>query len=262
MSGLMIALPLISGLMGAECDALLLARRAANDRHEYESCLALINQEVECRRKALGAGLSSVEPGSLHMLCLSIDAGFHVASRGTYEPELAQDYLRLYEEVGCLVDPFQRPRHRTNLARHLRRTLEDQRALAVLRQGESEALLAWFRHRDKPELLRQSLVWSIANSMAARAEIAAEYLRKGSQVYVEGRLQTRKWQDRDGNERYTTEIVCNDMQMLGGRGGGGGGNYGGPGDRPASPGGGGGSRGAPAGHDEPPMGDFDDDIPF
>jgi len=50
------------------------------------------------------------------------------------------------------------------------------------------------------------------------AEIAGEYLRKGSQVYVEGRLQTRKWQDQGGNERYTTEIVANDMQMLGSKG--------------------------------------------
>ena len=50
-------------------------------------------------------------------------------------------------------------------------------------------------------------------------EIAAEYLRKGSQVYIEGRLRTRKWQDKEGRDRYTTEIVANDMQMLGGRGG-------------------------------------------
>jgi single-strand DNA-binding protein len=54
------------------------------------------------------------------------------------------------------------------------------------------------------------------------AEIAAEYLRKGSQVYIEGKLQTRKWQDRDGNDRWTTEIRANEMQMLGGRGGAGG----------------------------------------
>lgn len=52
-----------------------------------------------------------------------------------------------------------------------------------------------------------------------QAEIVSEYLRKGSKVYVEGRLQTRKWQDRDGNDRYTTEIVANDMQMLDGRSG-------------------------------------------
>jgi len=50
------------------------------------------------------------------------------------------------------------------------------------------------------------------------AEIVGEYLRKGSQVYVEGRLRTRKWQDRDGNDRYTTEVIADQMQMLGGRG--------------------------------------------
>ena len=49
------------------------------------------------------------------------------------------------------------------------------------------------------------------------AEIATEYLRKGSQVYIEGKIQTRKWEDKDGNDRYTTEIVANEMQMLGGR---------------------------------------------
>src|SRR5258708_22973604 len=53
------------------------------------------------------------------------------------------------------------------------------------------------------------------------AEVAGEYLRKGSQVYIEGSLRTRKWQDKQGNERYSTEIIGNDLQMLGGRGGGG-----------------------------------------
>jgi len=88
------------------------------------------------------------------------------------------------------------------------------------------------------------------------AEIAGEYLKKGSKVYIEGRLQTRKWEDRDGNERYTTEIVANEMQMLGGRGGGDS-----QGDSPpdysqaeAAPA----SRGGGGGQD----GDFDDDIPF
>src|SRR5213076_1698599 len=52
------------------------------------------------------------------------------------------------------------------------------------------------------------------------AEVAGEYLRKGSQVYIEGSLRTRKWQDKQGNERYSTEIIGNDLQMLGGRGGG------------------------------------------
>ena len=51
------------------------------------------------------------------------------------------------------------------------------------------------------------------------AEIVGEYLKKGSQIYVEGRLQTRKWQDKEGKDRYTTEIVANEMQMLGSRGG-------------------------------------------
>ena len=58
-------------------------------------------------------------------------------------------------------------------------------------------------------------------------EIAAEYLRKGSQVFVEGKLRTRKWQDKQGNDRFTTEIIADNMQMLGGRAGGGGGGAGG-----------------------------------
>jgi len=95
------------------------------------------------------------------------------------------------------------------------------------------------------------------------AEIAAEYLRKGSQVYIEGKLRTRKWQDKSGQDRYTTEIIADEMQMLGGRGGsGGGGNFGG------------GSAGGPSGDDmggsqgggnappQPGPDDFDDDIPF
>ena len=49
------------------------------------------------------------------------------------------------------------------------------------------------------------------------AEIAAEYLKKGSQIYIEGKLRTRKWQDKDGNDRWTTEIIANELQMLGGR---------------------------------------------
>ena len=52
-------------------------------------------------------------------------------------------------------------------------------------------------------------------------EIAAEYLRKGSQVYIEGKIRTRKWQDKEGKDRYTTEVIADQMQMLGGRGGGG-----------------------------------------
>lgn len=88
------------------------------------------------------------------------------------------------------------------------------------------------------------------------AEIVGEYLKKGSQVYVEGRIQTRKWQDKEGNDRYTTEIVANDMQMLGGRGGGGSG--GGVEDYNQDAGYSGGSSSSSSGPSE----DFDDDIPF
>ncbi|MBI0429090.1 single-stranded DNA-binding protein, partial [Pectobacterium parmentieri] len=114
--------------------------------------------------------------------------------------------------------------------------------------------------------------------------VAGEYLRKGSQVYIEGALQTRKWADQAGVERYTTEVVVNvggTMQMLGGRQGGGapaGGNAGGGQQQggwgqPQQPQGGnqfsGGAQAqqrpaqnsAPAQSNEPPM-DFDDDIPF
>ncbi|HVY67076.1 MAG TPA: single-stranded DNA-binding protein [Gammaproteobacteria bacterium] len=91
------------------------------------------------------------------------------------------------------------------------------------------------------------------------AEIAAEYLRKGSQVYIEGKLRTRKWQDKEGKDRYTTEIVADEMQMLGGKGGGAGAGAG------ASASGGGMQRPAAvndSGVDSGPPGDFDDDIPF
>jgi len=85
------------------------------------------------------------------------------------------------------------------------------------------------------------------------AEIAGEYLKKGSQVYIEGKLQTRKWQDKNGNDRYTTEIIANEMQMLGGRGGGGG---------SADFGGGSASQSAPSAAPAATADDFDDDIPF
>jgi single-strand DNA-binding protein len=88
-------------------------------------------------------------------------------------------------------------------------------------------------------------------------EIAAEYLKKGSQVYIEGRLQTRKWQDKQGNDRYTTEVVASEMQMLGGRGGGGGATQETRDTREAGK-----SAGAPASERAGASADFDDDIPF
>lgn len=95
------------------------------------------------------------------------------------------------------------------------------------------------------------------------AEIASEYLRKGSGVYVEGRLQTRKWQDQNGNDRYTTEVVANEMQMLSNRSG--------AGDSPGRPAASAGPAPAQrlaAGPDAPASGGdadnnfADDDIPF
>ncbi|MBC8025692.1 MAG: single-stranded DNA-binding protein [Steroidobacteraceae bacterium] len=118
--------------------------------------------------------------------------------------------------------------------------------------------------------------WHNVAMFGRLGEIAGEYLKKGSKVYIEGSLRTRKWQDKTGNDRYTTEIIANEMQMLDSRGGGGMGGGGGD-----SGGGGGGGRGrqqnnAPDDYDQggPPSGggsdkggggsggEFDDDIPF
>jgi single-strand DNA-binding protein len=94
------------------------------------------------------------------------------------------------------------------------------------------------------------------------AEIAAEYLRKGSQIYIEGKLRTRKWQDKEGKDRYTTEIVADEMQMLGGKGGGAGAGAGASMGAAAGSSGGAGGGGRAAVNDSGPPGDFDDDIPF
>lgn len=99
-------------------------------------------------------------------------------------------------------------------------------------------------------------------------EIAAEYLRKGSQVYVEGSLRTNKWQGQDGQDRYTTEVIANEMQMLGGRGGAGGGDMGGSRSGAGAQSGGqsagqSGQRGGGRRDEQSDGGDgFDDEIPF
>ncbi len=104
--------------------------------------------------------------------------------------------------------------------------------------------------------------WHSVAMFGRLAEIAAEYLRKGSQVYIEGKLRTRKWQDKEGKDRYTTEILADEMQMLGSKGGGGaaGAGAGAMGGATAA-GGCGGGRAAVNDSGAPP-GDFDDDIPF
>ena len=104
--------------------------------------------------------------------------------------------------------------------------------------------------------------WHSVALFGRLGEVAAEYLRKGSQVFVEGKIRTRKWQDKQGNDRYTTEIIADNMQMLGARGGGAGGGS----ERGGAERGGGAmpprddydQSAAPAGGKE----DFDDDIPF
>ena len=141
--------------------------------------------------------------------------------------------------------------------------------VANLRVATSES---W---RDKQSGEQQERTeWHRVALFGRLAEIAGEYLRKGSQVYIEGSLRTRKWTDKQGNDRYSTEIIGNDLQMLGGRGGAGAGagapsaesgsrsaaaatsyaeeSSGGGGGGGSGGGGGGGARG-----DE-----FDDDIPF
>src|SRR3989440_6654238 len=86
--------------------------------------------------------------------------------------------------------------------------------VANLRVATSES---W---RDKQTGEQQERTeWHRVAFFGRLAEVAGEYLRKGSQVYIEGSLRTRKWQDKQGNDRYSTEIIGNDLQMLGGRGG-------------------------------------------
>ena len=92
--------------------------------------------------------------------------------------------------------------------------------------------------------------WHRIKLFVRQAELAGEYLKKGSQVYIEGRIQTSKYQDKDGNDRWSTEIVAREMTFLGGRGGGGGGY-----SQSAS-------SASPPQRDSGPSGDFDDDIPF
>ena len=132
--------------------------------------------------------------------------------------------------------------------------------VANLRIATSES---W---RDKQTGEQQERTeWHRVALFGRLAEIASEYLRKGSQVYIEGSLRTRKWQDKQGNERYSTEIVGNELQMLGGRGGGAGAGPAGGAAGGGMGAGGGGGGGAPY-PDQAPSGgggeDFDDDIPF
>ena len=102
---------------------------------------------------------------------------------------------------------------------------------------------------------REATEWHRVAFFGKLAEIAGQYLRKGSQVYIEGSLRTRKWQDKDGQDRYTTEIRADEMKMLGSRQGAG---EAPPREREAAPAPSSGAKQAPASS----FGDMDDDIPF
>ncbi|HVE10289.1 MAG TPA: single-stranded DNA-binding protein [Paraburkholderia sp.] len=138
------------------------------------------------------------------------------------------------------------------------------------------------RYKDKASgEFKEMTEWHRVSFFGRLAEIVSEYLKKGSSVYIEGRIRTRKWQAQDGTDRYSTEIVADQMQMLGGRGGAGGGgddggynrepmerSGGGGGGRAAGGGGGGARSGGGGGASRPsaPAGggfdEMDDDIPF
>jgi single-strand DNA-binding protein len=115
------------------------------------------------------------------------------------------------------------------------------------------------KYKNKSGELVEETEWHRVTFFGRLAEIAGEYLKKGRSVYVEGRLKTRKYTDKDGVEKYATDIIANEMQMLGSREGMGGPrddeSYGGgaPANRPAA---------KPAGKPVPSMVEMDDDIPF
>ncbi|KWD80060.1 single-stranded DNA-binding protein [Burkholderia ubonensis] len=97
------------------------------------------------------------------------------------------------------------------------------------------------RYKDKASgEFKEMTEWHRVAFFGRLAEIVSEYLKKGSSVYIEGRIRTRKWQGQDGQDRYSTEIVADQMQMLGGRGGSGGGGGGDEGGYGGGYGGGGG----------------------
>lgn len=104
-------------------------------------------------------------------------------------------------------------------------------------------------YKDKDGNRQERTEWVRVVFFGRLAEIAGEFLRKGSQVYVEGKLRTNKWQDKNGEDRYTTEILANDLQMLGGK---------------SQDGGFGGMPQSNAGQSSPPASfdDFDDSVPF
>lgn len=126
-------------------------------------------------------------------------------------------------------------------------------AIANLRIATSE------KFKDKNGDKQERTEWHRIALFGKLGEIAGQYLKKGSSVYIEGRIQTRKWQDKEGQERYTTEIVATDMRMLGGRSGGMA-EMDSDGSRPSTSGAAKSPAPAPSGGSG--FDDFEDDIPF
>ena len=102
------------------------------------------------------------------------------------------------------------------------------------------------KYKDASGNMQENTEWVSIVAWKRLAEICGEYLTKGSRVYIEGKLQTRKWQDQNGNDRYTTEVIAREMKMLSSRGEGGSGQHG---------------QGQGGGYEPPPMPD-DDQVPF
>ncbi|TNF19977.1 MAG: single-stranded DNA-binding protein [Rhodobacteraceae bacterium] len=151
------------------------------------------------------------------------------------------------------------------------RTFQNGGKVCNLRIATSES----WKDRNTGERRERTEWHSVAIFSEPLARVAEQYLRKGSKVYIEGQLETRKWQDQSGQDRYSTEVVLrpyrSELTMLDGRGegGGGGGGQGGPGgygggydNDPQDPGYGGGSQGGGGGGGKPPSRDMDDEIPF
>jgi single-strand DNA-binding protein len=142
------------------------------------------------------------------------------------------------------------------------RTSPNGTVIANLRMATGEA---W---KDQQGQLQERTEWHRVVMFGRTAEVAQQYLRKGSKLYIEGRLQTRKWQDKEGRDQYTTEIVANEMQMLDRAQGGemGSPRSAAPYSAPANTGGGYAQGAGESAFPAQPSGgldlDFDDDVPF
>ncbi|EFK95249.1 Single-strand DNA-binding [sediment metagenome] len=130
------------------------------------------------------------------------------------------------------------------------RYLPSGEAVASLRIATTET---W---KDKNGEKQEATEWHRVSFFGRQAEVCGEYLKKGSSVYIEGSLRTRKWQDQSGQDRYSTDIRGDRMQMLGGRGGGAA-SWSGSDEAPRGE-----ARKPPAGAGAPGFADMDDDIPF